>query len=560
MTTTGAQASIYESRSPVLESVDVRMINLVRLVLAASALLIIFIDPSEPDRFVAVTYAALFLYTAYSAALYFLARIESRLLPSKSSHWIDIGWYLIFIALSSGTNSVFFFFFFFPILVSSFRWGYETGLRVTLVSACLFVVVGYFSIPSGVALSWNRFLLRPIYLLALGYMMAYWGGSEVRLKRRLALLREVNELSNPRFGVGPTVSSMMRRVVAFYAADSCMLVVRDPESKRFHLRRVHHDGREETSAIPVELAEQFLKLQPALAVVYDGRSGWPPRERLRSLDLSGAAAGDESVREECQRLAAFFDCDAFASVPLRRRGESLGRVFLLGGELPVERSEIEFLLQIVEQAAPVINNIQLLDRLASGAAERERQRIARDLHDSVIQPYLGLQFKLAAMRHKSAPAGEVPLGEIDTLYEMTVREINGLRGFVRGLREAQVGRDDFFTALSNYAAEFGEHYGVKIRVESDPSLRVNDRLAAELIQMAFEGMSNIRKHTRAERGTIRLSSNKNSLIMSIENEADGAGEAFTPRSIFDRAQDLGGHARVERGPDGSTVVRIEIPL
>lgn len=556
----GAEAFVIGGRSNVLESVDVRMLKMVRLVLAAAALLIIFIDPSEPDRFVAVTYAALFLYTAYSAVLYVLARRESRLLPLRYSHWIDIGWYLVFISLSSGTNSIFFFFFFFPIIVSSFRWGYETGLRVTLVSTCLFVVVGYFSTPAGAAITWNRFLLRPIYLLALGYMMAYWGGSEVRLKNRLALLREVNELSNPRFGVGPTVSSMMRRVVAFYEADSCMLIVRDPDSMKFHLRRVHRDGREEATAIPDDLAMQFLNPPPGLAVIYDRRGGWNRRERFRSLDLSDEA-GDEIGREECRKLAALFDADAFASVPLRRRGESLGRVFLLGGALPVERSEMEFLLQIVEQATPVINNIQLLDRLATNAAERERQRIARDLHDSVIQPYLGLQFKLAALRHKSAPAGQVPLEEIESLYEMTVREIKGLRGFVRGLREAQVGRDDFFTALRNYTAEFSEHYGVDIRVESDPSLRINDRLAAELIQMAFEGMSNIRKHTRAERGTIRLSSGANSLIMSIENEAaDGDGADFTPRSIFDRAQDLGGHARVERTPDGITLVRIEIPL
>ena len=54
------------SREPTtLESVDDRMIGLMRLILALSALITIYIDPSEPDRFVAVTYSALIIYSAY---------------------------------------------------------------------------------------------------------------------------------------------------------------------------------------------------------------------------------------------------------------------------------------------------------------------------------------------------------------------------------------------------------------------------------------------------------------------------------------------------------------
>ena len=51
------------------ESVDGRMVCLMRLVLSVSALAVIFVDPSEPDRLVAATYAALALYLLYSAAL-----------------------------------------------------------------------------------------------------------------------------------------------------------------------------------------------------------------------------------------------------------------------------------------------------------------------------------------------------------------------------------------------------------------------------------------------------------------------------------------------------------
>ena len=56
-----------------IESVDERLVNVTRLVLALSALIIIYLDPSEPDRLVNITYTTLALYTVYSALVYFIS-------------------------------------------------------------------------------------------------------------------------------------------------------------------------------------------------------------------------------------------------------------------------------------------------------------------------------------------------------------------------------------------------------------------------------------------------------------------------------------------------------
>src|ERR1044071_2736558 len=156
-----------------IESLDERLVNFTRCVLALSALIIIYIDPSEPDRLVNVTYSALALYTGYSAVVYFLSSKRQSALRGIRLYWIDVVWYLAFISLSSGTNSLFFFFFFFAILVASFRSGYRDGLKVTIVSTTLFVIIGYFTTPT--AIEPNRFLLRPVCLASIGYLMDYWG-------------------------------------------------------------------------------------------------------------------------------------------------------------------------------------------------------------------------------------------------------------------------------------------------------------------------------------------------------------------------------------------------
>src|SRR5437899_551692 len=87
------------------------MIAAMRLVLAASGLLVLSIDPTEPDRRVALAYATLILYVVYSAILCASAWRHVPFVPTTITHWADVGWYAVLISLSSGTNSVFFFFF-----------------------------------------------------------------------------------------------------------------------------------------------------------------------------------------------------------------------------------------------------------------------------------------------------------------------------------------------------------------------------------------------------------------------------------------------------------------
>src|ERR1041385_9355480 len=152
-----------------IESVDERLVNLKRLILALSALIIIYIDPSEPDRLVNVTYTTLALYTVYSALIYFIRRQREPNLQNVPLYWLDVAWYVLLISLSSGTNSLFFFFFFFAILVASFRTGSRPGFAEQIVSAPLNVQIGTFTTPSPIEP--NRFLLRPVCLASIGYLM-----------------------------------------------------------------------------------------------------------------------------------------------------------------------------------------------------------------------------------------------------------------------------------------------------------------------------------------------------------------------------------------------------
>ncbi|MDT5293731.1 MAG: hypothetical protein QOJ76_611 [Acidobacteriota bacterium] len=550
-------------------SVDDSLVCLMRLVLACSALLIIIIDPSEPDRLVYVTYGALIFYVVYSAACYLLAARSAPLVHSRVLHWVDVCSYLLLVSLSSGTSSIFFFFFFYAVLVASFRWGFREGLLVTVVSAVLFTFIGYVSAPPGRSFELNRFLLRPVYLLALGYLMAYWGGAEIELKRRLELLKEVNTLSNPRFGMAQTVVTIMKRVRAFYDARAALLVLAGAaDAGEFQLTRVECGARGETvesDAVPPELARQFLRLPETLAAVYNARRRFWQRTRETLYCAVETTTGERTTagEEECASLAVVLDAESFITLALMHRGRSVGRLFLSGRRDSFDCSDVEFLQQLTEQVMPGLSNVRLLDQLASKAAEHERQKIARDLHDSVIQPYIGLQYKLAAIRNRlRSGAGDIG-GDLEQLFDTTVSEITGLRRYVSELKEAATGRDHLLSALRRYTEQFQENYGIDVDVVCRGDLPITDRLAAELIQMVHEGLSNAWKHTEATRCVVKLDSLDNNLVLRIENDnapSDVGHAPFRPRSLAERAESLGGRLSVERDGANRTAVRVQIPL
>ena len=550
--------------------VDLRRISALRVVLALSALFVTYVDPIAADRFVGFTYLALIGYTTYSFVIYFLAVRHAEVLPLNILHWLDIGWYIPLIALSNGTNSIFFYFFFFAILVASFGWGFASGMRVTLVSTVLFTLVGYATVPAEPEFQLNRLLLRPILLLVLGYMIASWGGLQNKFRERLQLLRSVSVLSNPRFGVTRTIQSVLESLRSSYKADSCVLVLPKVEAEKpirlygsssegpYTLHRCDYgtpDPKYSSLEIPEETARVFLTSVPTHAIIhrneetffYDTKTGVLTKEHPEDFAFIDA-----------------FDGKSCFSVPVYYRAQPAGRLYLIGGNHRFDAADIDFVLQMMEQVSRVLENIRLVDSLASDAAGQERRKIAQDIHDSVIQPYIGLQFGLAAVQ-KKLEAGEDVTSEIEELLSLTNGEITDLRNYIGGLKRGESPRDIFLPAVRRFASKFSAATGLHVEINGSDELPIYDRLAAEVFQMIEEGLSNVRRHSTSTYARIEIAVNDGHLEMQLKNERlKRLGEAsFTPRSIADRAAALGGQTSVytERFKDKlDTVVRVEIPL
>ena len=193
----------------------------------------------------------------------------------------------------------------------------------------------------------------------------------------------------------------------------------------------------------------------------------------------------------------------------------------------------------------------------------ERQKISRDIHDSAVQPYIGLKLALEALASKIPP--DHPLySDIARLVDMTSMEIAGLRRYIKGLK-GQLGpaRETLGSVVRVNATRFAELYGIKITVEVREESEVSDALADDVAHILGEALSNIRRHTNASFARVKLSCARQKLALEIVNPRDRGAALnvlFRPRSISERVLALGGQCKVETGSGRYTVVSIEIPL
>ena len=534
-----------------------RMISRMRCVLALASLVIAYVDPSQIARPVALLYLSLVGFCVYSALLYVDAGARAGLTKAiaASTPWADLAWFTLLIALSSPTESGFFFGYFFAISNASFRWGFRSGLLLTISSLLLFSAVAYLA-PSTTPPQLGRTLFRPTYLVIFGYLIWYWGGFHVSLTQRLQLLKEVTALSNPRFGIERTVATVMRRIRAFFEAETCVLLTavsaRDTCGV-WRCSKENPDGECE-SQIPLTSLTDLLSLKPSEAIVYT--RGWPPIRALSGLPDTDAS------NQQLRQIAETLNARCFMSVPWTQPGRGDGRLYLTSNRpYRFEHSDVEFLTHVIDQVMPTIENVRLVDQLATDAAETERQRIARDLHDSVVQPYIGLRMGLTAIRQKLQAQQNV-LADVDHLSHVISLEIDDLRHYLRGLKVPSTPRGVFVEALSRFADRFSDATGIAVDLDVAENLQLNDRLAAEVFQLIAEAVSNARRHTESDQIRLRVRRQPQLLIVEVEDlgTADRTPQEFAPRSISERVAALGGHVHVQSTDQGGSIVRIQIPL
>lgn len=206
-----------------------------------------------------------------------------------------------------------------------------------------------------------------------------------------------------------------------------------------------------------------------------------------------------------------------------------------------------------------------LERMLSDAAERERRRVGRDLHDALGQNLTGVSYLISSLAERLV--GEMPQ-ERANLHQITQtlkESISHVRALARGLNPLGLEEGGLHDALRELASQSSQLSDISCRFECRERVDIDESAATQLYHIAQEAITNAMKHSAAKRVIIRLTSSEHSVTLQVVDYGKGiqqdldATEGMGLRVMRYRAAAVGGRLSVKPDQLGGTVVTCTVP-
>jgi PAS domain S-box-containing protein len=378
------------------------------------------------------------------------------------------------------------------------------------------------------------------------------------LEERVTALARVSANLTVGQTVEAALDSLAARVVQSTAAVACSVVLLNAETGMPHTAGSH--GLPEGYTAGMQAAYR-AGLRPAAMEVFRTHRPMLVRD-VRQIALK------QTLVPFVLRYLREAPWDTIYCVPLVYRSQALGTLNLYypAGEEPGEDERV-FLGAVADQIAVAVENAGLFAAAQGKAALEERQRLARELHDSVSQALYGI-----ALGARTARAllgrGSPPDGVDEWLeYVLSLAEagMTKMRALIFELRPESLETEGLIVALKQQAAALEARHEIPVHTTlgEEPDLSLETKEA--IYRIAQEALHNTVKHARASRAELRFESDARGIVLEVSD--DGGG--FDPsrdfsghlglKSMRERATRLGGTLRVDSAPGGGTTIRALIP-
>jgi signal transduction histidine kinase len=253
-------------------------------------------------------------------------------------------------------------------------------------------------------------------------------------------------------------------------------------------------------------------------------------------------------------------------IPLAVRGRTLGSLTVANarGGPPLREAAVQLVETFAEQAAVALEYARLQGQLQRLAVLEDRERIAKELHDGAIQALFAVGMGLQG---STLLASDDDLrARLQHAVEELDRVIRDLRNYIFGLRPGILADRQLDQALKGLVEEFGERTGVLAIAEVDPAAAAElTGRAADVVQLAREALSNVSRHAQAATCRVSLYRSEGGGVLEVDDDGRGFDPAATTgtgqglRNLRERAEGLGGQAKIHSSPGEGTRVRVTIP-
>lgn len=271
---------------------------------------------------------------------------------------------------------------------------------------------------------------------------------------------------------------------------------------------------------------------------------------------------------------------SFLGVPLLSKGRVFGNLYLAdkvpdltttgrGRPLSFTQEDQEILEMFANQAAIAIENARLYRQNQQIAVLQERERFGMDLHDGVIQSIYAIGLMLDNSRHQLDDSPAAAHEGISAAITGLNQVIKDIRTYIHDLRASQLQGNSLQQGLEEIARDLKTYSILDIDLDVDPNAlkRLSAKQSADLLQIAREALSNVRKHARATQVTILVRTQDGDVQLIVEDNgvgfdatANGHPSGHGLRNIAERVHQLDGLLDVHSTPNGGTRIAVTLPV
>jgi signal transduction histidine kinase len=495
-------------------------------------------------------------------------------------HGADLIWAAILTTMTSGVASPFFMLFLFALLGAAYRWGFRETLAT---GAAALAIVGFEAVrPRAWAPvdAWqivqadpHTLVMRGAYLLMGAVILGYIGEEERLRSAKVAIGTALLAAAQSQIGFRNALRRVAGELLCDFEADALVITV---HTERGRTVTWHADHGCAPGGARTALRAERPRIVGDAAL--DGRGdAWRVRRRRSSIDVDtlddhgGIVATSTASTPEAFWPAAAHRCAVV--IALRFADEWNGRAALFFRRVPCV-AETRVMQNVVCDIAPVMFNQYLLRRLRSRVAAAERTRLARELHDGVIQALAGLEMQVAALRRaKGAAIAQAGIdGDLQRVQGQLAEEARSARDMMNEIRPLDIPRGQVNEAFAELVERFGRENDLHSRFTAiTPGVVMSGSVARELGRTLQEALHNVRKHADATRVDVTFGADNGHWKLVVSN--DGRPFDFTgyrtladldaahqgPRMIKERVREIGGDLAINSSPDRGVTLEVRVP-
>lgn len=260
---------------------------------------------------------------------------------------------------------------------------------------------------------------------------------------------------------------------------------------------------------------------------------------------------------------------SYLGIPLRARGRALGVLSVSGRRgQQFDEDDMSLLAAVADQVGVAVENARLYRQAEQLAVVRERERLARELHDSVTQSLYSLTL-MAEASHRLVGAGDLERVEeyLGRLGEIAQQALKEMRLLVYQLRPLVLKREGLMGALQQRLDAVEKRAGVDARLLVEGMVELPAAVEEELYRIAQEALNNALKHAAAGSVAVRIRADEEQVTLEVEDD----GRGFDPEavdaegglgliSMQERADKLSGSLDVASTPGKGTRVSVSVEV